>query len=127
MARSHDLTPGSSPSSTVTIARWTDDAVEVLVLGDSPVVVLLDSGRVDCVRDDRLTCVASDLRARYRDRLAAGSGYDDEHRAIVRQLVVEERQRRNGADEYWITEAVPEAAHHAARRQCPRRPSGPCC
>ena len=37
--------PAAEPSSTVSVVRWTDSTVDVLVLGDSPVHVLFATGR----------------------------------------------------------------------------------
>lgn len=48
-----NLSPGSSPSSTVSIVRRGSTSVDTLVLGDSPIYVA-HSGGIDCLRDDRL-------------------------------------------------------------------------
>lgn len=103
-----DLQPGRSPSSAVSILRRSDDHVDVLVLGDS-VVVLPD--RV--LTDDRIDQLNLKERQTYRDRLAQGNGYDDTHRQILRELQTVQTQHRNVSNGYWIAEAVPEAAHHA--------------
>ncbi|MFD1152165.1 protein phosphatase 2C domain-containing protein [Saccharothrix hoggarensis] len=93
LARRHDLTPGDSPSSTVAITRWTDTAVDVLVLGDSPVVVFTDAG-AEVVTDTRLR----DLRGKV-DR------------------ITDWRNREHG---WWVAEADPAAALRAVRASWPR-------
>ena len=93
LAAEHGLTPGNSPSSTVAITRWTDTAVDVLVLADSPVVVFTDTG-VEVVADHRLR----DLRGQV-DR------------------ITDWRNRENG---WWVAEAEPAAAHRAVRASWPR-------
>ncbi|MCL2849663.1 MAG: hypothetical protein FWE61_06430 [Micrococcales bacterium] len=103
------LRPGASPSSTVAIARTTDDgAVDLLVLGDSQIVTPTRT-----YRDTRIHQVAVSHRAAYRDRLAAGHGYDEAHQLLLRALQVEEARHRNTADGFWIAEADPAAAAHA--------------
>ncbi|QQQ76148.1 protein phosphatase 2C domain-containing protein [Saccharothrix sp. 6-C] len=93
LAAAHGLAPGDSPSSTVAITRWTDTAVDVLVLADSPVVVFTDAG-VEVVADNRLR----DLRGKV-DRIT---------------------DWRNREDGWWVAEAEPAAAHRAVRASWPR-------
>ncbi|TQM82287.1 protein phosphatase 2C-like protein [Saccharothrix saharensis] len=93
LAARHGLTPGDSPSSTVAITRWTDTAVDVLVLADSPVVVFTRDG-AEVVADNRLR----DLRGRV-DR------------------ITDWRNREHG---WWVAEAEPAAAHRAVRASWPR-------
>lgn len=102
------LSPGESPSSTVAIARVRRDTVDLLVLGDTEIVTPHET-----IRDDRLAQLALAPHQKYRDRLAAGGGYDNEHRRILRELQAEQAQHRNRDRGYWIAEAAPEAAHHA--------------
>lgn len=103
-----DLSPGRSPSSTVGILRHRGDCVDVLALGDS-VIVLPD----EVVSDDRIDQLALAERQRYRERLAEGHGYDDEHRQLLRDLQTEQVKRRNVPGGYWIAEATAHAADHA--------------
>jgi hypothetical protein len=93
LADRYGLVPGDSPSSTVSITRWTDTAVDVLVLADSPVVVFTDTG-VEVVADNRLR----DLRGEV-DR------------------ITDWRNREHG---WWVAEAEPAAAHRAVRASWPR-------
>jgi hypothetical protein len=118
VASEHRLVPGRSPSSTVTLLRWDADSVEGLVLGDSPLVVVTAAG-LDVLVDERLATVAPAQRVAYHDRLAAGGGYDEGHRELLRALVGEQRRHRNRPDGYWIAEAAPLAARHALTRRWP--------
>ncbi|MGI5504211.1 hypothetical protein [Lentzea sp. CA-135723] len=52
LAERHDLIPGDSPSCTASIVRWTDDAIDALVLCDTPVVAFGQSTHV--LEDTRL-------------------------------------------------------------------------
>jgi hypothetical protein len=108
-----DLTPGGrAPSSTIAVVRKREDAsVDVLVLGDSQVVI---PGEI--IRDDRLGPLATEQRTTYRERLASGHGYDDEHRQILAALQAEQLRHRNKPGGYWIAEADPTAAEHALTR-----------
>ncbi|HST67088.1 MAG TPA: hypothetical protein VLM05_18065 [Mycobacteriales bacterium] len=112
------LVPGHSPSSTVTLLRWDDDRIDALVLGDSPLVVFRGE-RAEVVVDERLNQVAPQQRVAYHDRLAAGGGYDEAHRELLRALVGEQRRHRNRPDGYWIAEATPTAAGQAITRSWP--------
>src|SRR6202044_553776 len=63
-------------------------------LGDSSAVCR--SGGTDTVlTDNRLDRLALPQSRRYRERLAAGSGYDAAHAAILRELQAGQRARRN--------------------------------
>ena len=117
VASAFRLEPGGSPSSTVTVLRWGRGVVEGLVLGDSPLVVVRRDGGIEVVVDERLKAVAPAQRVAYHDRLVAGGGYDDGHRALLRALVGEERRHRNAPGGYWIAEASPAAAREALVRR----------
>jgi hypothetical protein len=103
----HGLIEGKSPSTTVSILRWSNAYVDALVLGDSPVVVELRSGEIVALIDDRLARLPG--RRHYeplpRNHPAANDRW--------RQLVQYERSKRNQPGGYWIAEANPEAARHA--------------
>lgn len=102
------LCPGSSPSSTVAMARQDDDVLDLLVLGDSQIAT-----PHGIYVDDRIARVAIPQRAEYRARLAAGHGYDETHFELLKALQAEQARYRNVDQGYWIAEAVPAAAHHA--------------
>lgn len=103
-----DLCPGTSPSSTVAIAREDGDGLDLLVLGDSQIAT-----PHGVYVDDRIARCAPAHRAEYRARLAAGHGYDETHRELLKALQREQAQHRNVNGGYWIAEAVPAAADHA--------------
>jgi hypothetical protein len=63
--------------------------------------------------------VVPDLRAKYRERLSAGHGFDDRHSALLREIQRAERAARNRPGGYWIAEADPKAAEHATVRRYP--------
>jgi hypothetical protein len=102
------LKPGASPSSTVTILRERPNAVDVLVLGDNLMIL---PGEV--ITDDRMDRLSLAPRRQFRERLAAGVGYGQQHRALLRQLQTEQAKWRNQDGGYWIAEAEPDAASHA--------------
>jgi serine/threonine protein phosphatase PrpC len=108
-----NLTPGSSPSSTVAILHVNMKTVDVLVLGDSPVIVGRNDGSYETILDDRLSQLRLPETQRYRSRLHSGTGYDEEHRAILAELQRSERIHRNRQGGYWIAEADPAAANQA--------------
>lgn len=108
IARELGLSPGHSPSSTVTILRQRSDHVDTLALGDSVIVLpfgVISDGRIDDLRLPE--------RDEYRQRLASGHGYDERHAELLRELQTEQAERRNVEGGYWIAEADPNAAHHA--------------
>jgi hypothetical protein len=111
---SHRLVPGAAPSSTVALLRWTDTRADALVLGDSTIAVITGE-REEVLTDQRLAAVAPELRREYR-RLLADHGYDEEHQRTMRQILEEERRRRNQPGGYWIAEADPQAARQAVQR-----------
>ncbi|WP_454860417.1 hypothetical protein [Promicromonospora soli] len=106
----HGLTPETSPTSTIALARWSDDVVETYVLSDSYVVVFRADGAETVHTDDRLDAVGAFERAAYRARLAARCGYDVEHRELLLALQADQARRRNRPGGYWIAGAEPEAA-----------------
>lgn len=118
-AKNLDLSPGSSPSSTVTILRQRDTFIDLLTLGDNA-IIFPDT----TIIDDRINRVARIERSKYQNRLATGGQYDDEHHNLLRQLQTVQRQNRNQPDGYWIAEADPNAAGHAltATRQVSSTP-----
>ena len=109
------LHTGHSPSSTVTILRALETAVDLYVLGDSPIHYGTDDAAAS-LTDNRLAAVAPVERQRYIARLRAGHGYDEHHRETLVALQRAQRAARNTPDGYWIAEADPEAAHHAITR-----------
>ncbi len=97
--------PGEAPSSTVAMVRLNGDVVDVLVLCDSPVIVLHADGTVHEIRDDRLA-----------DTFAAigrpdGLADMTDPRWIAAATSFE--QLRNHPDGFWCASATPEAARYA--------------
>lgn len=112
VATEHDLRPATSPTSTIALARWDDEHVETYVLGDSKVAIIHPDGSEDAYSDDRLRSIGGGLRRAYRGRLAAGSGFDDQHLRLLASLQAEQAKWRNREDGYWIAGAEPDAANH---------------
>lgn len=114
-ATQYELVSGASPSSTVTMLRWTDDAspIEALVLADSPLVVRYLDGTTEVHCDNRIDHCAAQLQNAYRTRLAAGSGYDADHARLMRDLGAFLRTGRNQPGGFWVAEADPRAAQEA--------------
>ncbi|MFC7023767.1 hypothetical protein ACFQHV_11510 [Promicromonospora thailandica] len=108
----HGLTAETTPTSTVALARWSNDTVETYMLGDSYGVIFYADGTEAVHTDDRLDAVAVNERAAYRKRLAEGHGYDKGHRALMLDLQAEQARRCNRPEGYWIAGAHPEAARH---------------
>jgi len=113
------VNPVCGPSSTVAIARRRGGWLDLLVLGDS--TVLLDNGmNVAAMRDIRLAGIAPGLRREIKTAIAAGHGYQhadhDERRAELVQL---EREHRNREGGYWIAADDPAAAAHALMESHP--------
>lgn len=108
-----DLTTGRGPSSTVSVLRTRQHAVDLYALGDSPIHYGTDDTAEHVLADRGLTAVAPGERERYMSRLSAGHGYDAEHHARLVALQLAQRDARNRAGGYWIAEADPGAARHA--------------
>lgn len=108
----HNLSAETTPTSTVALARWSEETVETYVLGDSYVVVLLSDGTENVHTDDRLDAVGVNERSAYQKRLAEGCGYDAGHRALLLELQAVQAKFRNRSDGYWIAGAEPEAGQH---------------
>ncbi|MFJ9519856.1 protein phosphatase 2C domain-containing protein [Kitasatospora sp. NPDC101801] len=121
VAAEHRLLPGRSPAATVAVLRRSGDRLDALVLGDSPVVAFGRDGTVHELRDDRLADLVAPRPqlAEYRDRLAAGSGYDQRHRELMRELREFQYTVINREGGYWIAEAEPEAGLRARTASWP--------
>lgn len=121
-ARDHlNLSPGKSPSSTLSIVRVGADHTDVLVLGDSPIIVGHIGQAPEAIVDDRLSRLPNRHRAVYRRRLYAGHGYDEQHRLTLREMQAIQLSQRNRAGGYYIAEADPDAANQAIIRRYARQ------
>lgn len=114
----HQLQP-SGPSSTVLMTRTKDDALDILVLGDSTLVIQHVDDTCTALTDDRLAQVAVAERQAYLERLHNGGGYDSQHARLLADLQAAQRLARNHPEGYWIAECDPEAARHAISRTLP--------
>ena len=101
----YQLVPGEAPSATVAMVRLNGDVVDVLVLCDSPVVVLYADGTVHEIRDDRLADTVASIGR------PAGLADMTDPRWITAATSFE--QLRNHPDGFWCASATPEAARHA--------------
>ena len=86
-----DLGNPDSPSTTISIIRAKDDALEYLTLGDSPIMLWSRSDTFTLVADDRTS------------QLPGGRPYTIE---LVRAL-------RNQAGGFWVASTKPDAAYEA--------------
>jgi hypothetical protein len=109
------LTPGNSPSSTVSVIRGRNAIVDLFVLGDS-CIYYGNEATAQALTDARIADLEIPEHAGYRTRLAGGSGYDDIHRELLGRLQSAQRTRRNRAGGYWIAEADSQAARHGFTR-----------
>ena len=100
------------PSSTVAMARLAGGTLDLLALGDSYIFYGTGPG-TGTLTGDRLSGLRLPEQRQYRERLAAGGGYGDAHRDLLRALQRGQRLRRNRPDGYWIAAADPAAASHA--------------
>src|SRR5699024_3156238 len=73
----------------------------------------------ETISDPRMDNLNLAARTKYRQRLAHGSGYDEEHHAILRELQTQQTHYRNQPGGYWIAEANPDAAAQAITTQRP--------
>jgi hypothetical protein len=103
------------PSSTVVMARLACGALDLLALGDSYVFYGTGPGGpgTGTLTDCRLAGLRLPQQRQYRERLAAGGGYDGTHRELLRALQRGQRLYRNRPGGYWIAAADPEAASRA--------------
>jgi len=109
-ASAHHPGQGPCPTSTIALARWDADQVELYVLGDSYACALTDDGPV-ILTDDRLSKIGVGLRTLYRQRLREGYGFDDRHREILEALQRVEAAHRNRRGGYWIAGEARSAAY----------------
>ena len=107
----HGLAPGTSPSSTVALLRWTDEHIDALVLADSPVIAFTRTGP-DVLADDRIATLPR-RSGGYRARLASGAGFTADHAVALRAAGARTGSLRNVPGGFWVAEADPAAAHQA--------------
>ncbi|MEV4659091.1 hypothetical protein [Micromonospora sp. NPDC049301] len=110
-----DLDHPGTPSSTVCLLRECGDRVDYLVLCDSPLV--LDTGQVSVVTDDRLESAMAELRR----TVATVPAGDSDPVTRFRHAVGVQRERMNRTHGYWVAAADPDAAFHAVNGTVPLR------
>lgn len=118
LAATHDLTPGTAPSSTVALLRWTEARIDGLVLADSPIVAFTHTGP-DVLADERIAALPK-RSGGYRARLADGNGFDPGHADSLRAAGARTGRLRNVPGGFWVAEADPAAANQARTRSWPR-------
>jgi hypothetical protein len=118
VATVHALTPGTSPSSTAALLRWTPEQVDALVLADSPIVAFTRTGP-DILADDRIAALPK-RPGGYRARLADGAGFDADHVEALRSAGTRTGSLRNVPGGFWVAEADPAAARQARTACWPR-------
>ncbi|MFJ4090999.1 protein phosphatase 2C domain-containing protein [Kitasatospora sp. NPDC089913] len=121
VTHAYGLVPGASPAATVSIVRLRGRVVEAAVLGDSPVAVVGRDGTARVFTDPRLATLVESRpqAAEYRRRLAGGSGFDERHRELLRELRDAQMGWINRPGGYWVAEAVPEAGRRALTASWP--------
>ncbi len=105
LVEDYNLEPGKSPSTTVSIARFNVDTIDILVLCDSPVIVLCTDNEITEIRDDRLADIS---RSIYRP-----AGQRDMSNPEWVERVAELESFRNQPGGFWCVSASPEAADEA--------------
>lgn len=119
VAELHGADAAGCPTSTIALAQWTDQSVEIYLLGDSTAALITANGEEE-FSDSRLDHIAAPIRQEYRSRLAAGFGFDERHRELLQQLQAEQSAARNQPNGYHIAGAEPKAAHNALTCSWPR-------
>lgn len=110
-AASAHTDPRTCPTSTIAMARWSANSVEVYVLGDST-AALISSAAEEIISDSRIAAIGEPLREKYRTRLKEGYGFDEHHRQLLQRLQEAQLAARNSPNGYWIAGANPNAAYH---------------
>ena len=104
----YGLVPGQAPSTTVSIVRLANDRLDVMVLCDSPVIVLDADGQVHEIRDDRLDDVSRSI-----ERPPGRRDLTDPRWVKV---VEDFEAHRNQPGGFWVPSATPEAARYSIER-----------
>ncbi|HEY4023280.1 MAG TPA: hypothetical protein VGM75_31650 [Pseudonocardiaceae bacterium] len=118
LAANHNLTPGTAPSSTAALLRWTSTHIDALVLADSPIIAFTSTGP-DVLADDRIAALPK-RPGGYRARLADGGGFTPDHATALRAAGARTGKLRNVPGGFWVAEADPAAAYQARTRTWPR-------
>ncbi|MFK4118462.1 hypothetical protein [Streptomyces longwoodensis] len=103
-----DLDDPGTPSATVAVLRHRHEALDHLVLADSPIVLEGRAGHT-VITDTRVDEVLPELRAEVERHETHTPG----HREALQRLVLAQRQVRNTPEGYWVAASRPDAAQHA--------------
>jgi hypothetical protein len=68
--------------------RWHDEHAQAYALGDNALIAVHADATVTVLTDRRLQHVGAEQLQQYRQRLAHGHPYDDDHPALLRQIVL---------------------------------------
>ncbi|MEM7338113.1 MAG: hypothetical protein AAF467_05665 [Actinomycetota bacterium] len=102
------LEPGKAPSTTVSMVRLAGDRLDVMVLCDSPVIVLDRTGNIHQIRDDRLDDVSNSIQR--------PPGRPDLTDPEWIRTIEEFESHRNQPGGFWVPSATPEAARYSIER-----------
>lgn len=108
--------PQLLPSATLSVAVVGDGRVELLGLGDSPGFVELASGEVLVFTDERLEALDAAAVAAMGERAGSRDLTGRERRALVDDVVRENRAKLNVDGGYWCLDPTGAALDHMRRR-----------
>lgn len=97
------------PSATISIARVVGDILEIYTLGDSPIVMKSNTGRVEVVRDTRNSINDFATQSIIKDLAIKENRNVCESFKLHKEYVLEGRLKRNNYGSYYILADDPEA------------------
>lgn len=113
VAVKYDLVEESSPNSTIAIAKWNKEELCAYVLGDSPILIMENSGNLKEISDNRMAQFGDDIRNKYKLRLSCGLGFDEVHKESLKKLQQIQKKYKNISNGYWVAGAKEDSAYHA--------------
>ncbi len=105
LIRTFDLRPRNAPSTTVNIVRNSGDTIDVLVLCDSPVVILDKSSKIRPICDNRLQEATANLTRPLNERNLVAQAWQEYYQEVERL--------RNSENGFWCISASKESPRHA--------------
>lgn len=120
VASEYNLEEERSPSSTVAIAKWDDEVISIYVLGDSSCLIVDINGKKTELTDNKILQFGENIRYCYRKRLSDGYGFDEEHRNLLKNLQLVQKEYRNVENGYWIASTSGFAAHYGIKVSYPK-------
>ena len=115
-----ELDPDTVPSATLALAVVGEEGVELVGLGDSPLVAFMRSGEVRVSTDETLEALDGRIVELMLERSAGRELTVAERRALVREEVVANRRLRNTSGGYWCLDPSGAGLSHARRLTLPR-------